>query len=451
MRIRIFQSREGDCLLLEGGDGTDATDAAGRILCDGGRSVSMRAHAAPYLSELREAGAALDLVYVSHIDQDHIEGVEHLLESAVRWMIHDFHRANGDNGVREPDVPRPPEIRNLWHNAFRDQVAHNLVAEIEELMAASAPVLLATGSPELVEAGRDMANVAASIPQALRVSRYAGAELLNIPLNKLAGSPDFDGKLLMVRDGQSPETFGSLRVTVVGPTKRELDALRRGWNNWLETADGRNGVRAVREQIARRLREFEARLLEGVPAPSLDLPGMTPYKGVTTPNIASLLLLVEEGEGEDRRRVLLTGDSHPDMILDGLEKSGVIGAAGDPLHVDVLKFPHHGSEHNMTREFGRRVSADHYLFCGDGSNSNPEITVLDQVYKSRLGPASYRARAPIARDRPFAFWFSTHPDVPGGETAHLRRIVEWAGRHEERSGGLLTCHFNREDVLDLTP
>lgn len=38
------------------------------------------------------------------------------------------------------------------------------------------------------------------------------------------------------------------------------------------------------------------------------------------PNVASLMLLVEEGA----KRVLLTGDSHPDMILAGLSAQGLL-------------------------------------------------------------------------------------------------------------------------------
>ena len=39
------------------------------------------------------------------------------------------------------------------------------------------------------------------------------------------------------------------------------------------------------------------------------------------------------------------------------------------MHVDVLKMPHHGSDRNMDRAFLERITADHYVFSGNGSTA----------------------------------------------------------------------------------
>src|SRR5829696_7201563 len=108
MKLRIFQSSKGDCLLLEGADGK-------HVLCDGGMRSSMKEHVRGELGKLREAGKKLDYVYVSHIDQDHISGVLQLLEDEFEWQLYDFHNTNG-NSIKLPKVPRPPEIGGIWHN-----------------------------------------------------------------------------------------------------------------------------------------------------------------------------------------------------------------------------------------------------------------------------------------------------------------------------------------------
>jgi hypothetical protein len=111
--------------------------------------------------------------------------------------------------------------------------------------------------------------------------------------------------------------------------------------------------------------------------------GMPAYNRVSVPNVASLVLLVEDGG----KSVLLTGDNHADMILKGLRDEGRLHEGY--FHFDVLKFPHHGATDNLlSRDFTRELSADHYVFCGDGSHSNPELEVLRRAYDSRLGPAS---------------------------------------------------------------
>ena len=140
---------------------------------------------------------------------------------------------------------------------------------------------------------------------------------------------------------------------------------------------------------------------------------------VTTPNLASLMLYVKEG----KKTLLLTGDGHYRDILKGLEQRGLLDADGN-LHVNVLKVQHHGSEHNTHADFIRRITADQYIFCGNGAHKNPDLEVLDMMINERLmhGPTS-----------PFKFWFNSSVERAGNEenAEHMRKVValvETAGR-----------------------
>ena len=73
MRLDVFQAGKGDCLLLTAKDGT-------RVLVDGGMRDDYRKHVAPALARLRRDDSALDLVYLSHIDRDHISGIPQLMD-----------------------------------------------------------------------------------------------------------------------------------------------------------------------------------------------------------------------------------------------------------------------------------------------------------------------------------------------------------------------------------
>ena len=76
MKLRIYQSDKGDCLLISG-------SAGGNILVDGGMRKSFQDHVRADLGRMAVKKEALDLVYVSHIDQDHISGVLDLLDSVM--------------------------------------------------------------------------------------------------------------------------------------------------------------------------------------------------------------------------------------------------------------------------------------------------------------------------------------------------------------------------------
>ncbi|MBI5131272.1 MAG: MBL fold metallo-hydrolase [Rhodopseudomonas palustris] len=431
MKLRIFQSDKGDCLLLEGKDG-------GRILCDGGMTTSMRTHVRDALAELRVAGEKLDYVYISHIDQDHISGVLQLLQDELEWRLFEFHGKEG-TPIREPKVPRPPEIGGIWHNGFRDQIGKN-AGDVEDLLAAVAPALLASAVPEIVELGEELQQIAVSIPEAIKVSRYASAELLGIPINQFPGSPN-SPKLLMYRDGQEPFDVGSMQLTIVGPTNDELTLLRDGWNNFLRDVKGRESIKKLRAEIKRKIEAFGAESFD-----LRDWNGIEDYKGVTTPNIASLMFMVEE----NGKRLLLTGDSQRDIILKGLELAGFLEPGH--LHVDVLKTQHHASEHNFDAEFCRQVSADNYVFCGNGSSGNPELSVIQMIYDSRLGPKAKRALAPKAEDRPFKFWFSTTSEMQAEESLQrqtFEKVEKLVEKLVQKSDGQLTAAFNNDASIEL--
>ncbi|HEX6210880.1 MAG TPA: MBL fold metallo-hydrolase [Methylomirabilota bacterium] len=437
MKLRIFQSHKGDCVLLESQDGR-------QVLCDGGMSASMTAFVAPVLSRLRSARKTLDVVYVSHIDQDHISGVLRLLRDEVEWRIFDYRRRTRHPRAIKPARPRPPEIGGIWHNSFRDQVRDN-DGRIEALLAATTPALLATGIPALREMGEAVYDIATSIPEALEVSGLAGPGLLDIPINRLPGAPG-PARLLMARPGQAAVRIGSLALTIVGPGDDELEQLREGWNTWLRENGER--VDAINDELTRRLEDLGARAPAG---PLLDLGtwnGMPDFKGVTVPNIASLMLLVEE----DGKRVLLTGDSQQDIILRGLRAAGLLGTAG--LHVDVLKVQHHGSEHNLDVEFARQVSADHYVLCGNGEHDNPDLGVLRTIAASRLGPdPAARALAPRAAGRRFTLWFSCTPakgTTSARGRAHMEKVDTLVRQLARTSRGLMRVRVNANRFVTLS-
>jgi hypothetical protein len=437
MKLRIFQSHKGDCVLLESKDGH-------RILCDGGMSAAMTDFVAPVLSRLRSAKQKIDVAYVSHIDQDHISGVLRLLRDEVEWRVFEYQRSKKNPKATKPANPRPPEIGGIWHNSFRGQVPDN-GGKIEELLAATVPALLATGVPALRDMGEAVYDIATSIPEALEVSGLAGAGLLNIPINRLPGSTE-PARLLMSRPGQGVVKIGSLALTIIGPSADELDQLREGWNTWLR--DNGERVDDINDELKRRLEEIGARATSG---PLLDLGdwnGMPDFKGVTVPNIASLMFMVEE----DGKRVLLTGDSQHDIIIRGLEAAGVLGPEG--LHVDVLKVQHHGSEHNLDEAFARQVSADHYVFCGNGEHENPDLRVIRTIVASRLGPdAGTRAIAPRAAGRPFTLWFSATAKM--GTTsakgrAHMVKVDTLVRDLARKSKGLMRVRINANRFVTLS-
>jgi beta-lactamase superfamily II metal-dependent hydrolase len=422
VKLDVFQAGKGDCLLVTAKDGT-------RVLVDGGMRADYRQHVAPALADLRKANDALDLVYVSHIDRDHISGVLQLMDDLVAWRVFDYQRGAGNSDYPEPAVPRPPEIRDLWHNAFSELISANK-GEIEKTLAARASLLATADNQEARSLALEQRELATSIAEGIELSRRASPEQLGIPVNR-----QFKKKLALVRKDAQPIQLGALTITVIGPFPRDLRKLRDEWNDWLRESQAQH--ERLRERMERDARRLEANDFDRVRgALALVASELGDRTKVTPPNLASLMLLVEEGN----RTLLLTGDGHWEDILAGLKNAGRLDDE-ERLHVDVLKVQHHGSENNLKPEFAKKVTADRYLFCANGEHGNPDPRIVQAIIDSRLGSKSLRSSAPAASGR-FKLQFNSSADATeGDERDHMRAIEKLATKAAEASSGRMTCTF----------
>ena len=305
LTLRVVQAEEGDCLILRHG-----TKQKPRfVLIDGGPRGNYAANLRPELLALAKAGHRVELMMLSHVDNDHVLGLlDFLVEQAATPVI---------------------DVGELWHNAFSSTVGAGSGGDIEPRVRA----LASAGSHAKVAAATVL-----GIGEGHRLVTEARAQ--GIPVNAA-----FGGKPILARAGQAPVTLGGLKLTVIGPTKANLEALRKKWHAWLdEREDARPEGAAMSDR--------------------------------SIPNLSSLMLLAESGG----KRLLLTGDGRGDHLVQGLEETGLL--EGGRLHVDVFKLAHHGSDRNTTRELFERITADVYVASANGKDGNPDIATLEWIVEA---------------------------------------------------------------------
>lgn len=432
MKLTVYPSGKGDCLLLESGDK--------RMLIDGGVPASFRAEVLPDLTKSKKI--PLDCIYLSHIDDDHIGGLLALVDAIYDWRVFKL-RKGKKPPAKEPRDPEPPEVLKIWHNAFTDLLGEN-AAPVSAALAETSSILSGLEAPDGIEtAVRDLhGNLAESTKQALQLSFRVGSDQLGIEVN-----PEYDGELMLFQKKQPKLKLGKTTFTLLGPFEEDLEKLRGEWDVWLRK--NRAVVTAMRSRarsdaggLITSADDFFAPLTTEAAelAAQIKAKLLGARKNVTTPNLASLMLLAEEGA----QKVLLTGDGHADDLLKGLEKSGKLDENGG-LHLRVLKVQHHGSEHNMTEDFAKRITADHYIFCGNGFATNPEEVVVETLARSRIGPAEKRSSNAEAGQK-FTFWFNSttrsaqFPD-------QMRKVKKLADRLVKESKGQMTAVFNDEKFV----
>jgi len=426
VKLEMFQSGKGDCLLLETKDGHH------RMLIDGGVRESYLDHVAPAMGVLRDNTKHLDIVCISHIDQDHIAGVLQMFDDEAAWRVHHHQLQHANLTHTAPSSPRPAEIDSVFHNSFHDQIGKNCGA-VEAMLAATAGMLSVADHPWLIQVADERRELASSIPQALKVSQRINPGQQNVPLN-----PQFDGALMLVRDESAVIELGSITLKVIGPFPEDLNRLRKDWNAWLER--NQEIVSSIRAQGGHNSQRLSASDIDHVIGPLLQASvrlgaeelSLAKELGirsrVTAPNLASLMFLAQE-HGDS---ILLTGDGHADDILKGLDHHRVLDAQGR-LHVSTLKVQHHGSEHNIHQKFCDAITADNYLFCGNGEHANPDLDVLRLIHDRRMAGDT----------RPFKFWFNSSSALSTNTAgrAHMSLVESLTAELATRAGGRLTSDF----------
>ncbi|WP_242122005.1 ComEC/Rec2 family competence protein [Sphingomonas lacusdianchii] len=155
---------------------------------------------------------------------------------------------------------------------------------------------------------------------------------LRLPMNL-----PFDDRVASVETaGSAPIEIEGLRITLLSPTSEQL---ARMWSEWEE----RRSDSAARGED---MRASAGRSTAPFPSPivveDLIAGGATDTKA---PN-GSSIAFVAEWKG---RRVLLSGDAHPDVLAASIRPLAKREGSGR-YRVDLLKASHHGSKKNTSRE-----------------------------------------------------------------------------------------------------
>ncbi len=313
LEITMLPAKEGDCLLLSYGEPNDKR----HVLIDAGRAWTWRHALKSYLAE--HAVDAIELLVVTHVDRDHIDGVLALM--------------------RDPEFDIP--VRNIWFNTYDHLLGHSItVLQDDDTLESFGAKMGEELSPLIVDRGW----------------RWNHA---------------FDGHAVAL--GRLPGNavqLGELSITLLSPDQEKLDALRPRWE--LECREAGITPGASLEEYF-----VEDDELEPFGAINVDALAETRFEDDGSPaNGSSIGMLIEY----DGRRVLLPGDAHVGILVRELRALGASEAA--PLPVDAFKIPHHGSRYNVSTELLALLDCRHYLVSTNGNYfKHPDDVAMSRLVK----------------------------------------------------------------------
>lgn len=334
-RIQMMPARYGDSLWIEYGRPSNPR----RVLIDGGLTTTYEALRARLLT-LLSSQRHFDLMVVTHVDADHIEGLITLLaDGNLQFTTDDF-----------------------WFNGWRhlSEAPRSLLGPVHgEYLSA---MISARGFPwnQSFQQG----------PAAI------GAETL-------------------------PEVTldGGMKLTLLTPDAKALKKLKRVWKREVEKAGLDPGnLPAGRARLYETPRLLPEALL-GAEGPDLEALAAKESKRDTSVANGSSIAFLAEYEGKS---CLFAGDAHPRMLANSLKR--LLAQRGqDRLSLEAFKVAHHGGSKNLSPELVELLDVQQYLFSTNGERyGHPEKETVARILTGKRDPAglafNYRSEANQAWD-----------------------------------------------------
>jgi beta-lactamase superfamily II metal-dependent hydrolase len=317
IKLHVVQAEFGDCFILESKSGNESTT----ILIDGGPYQTFKNHLKPALQKLL-LNRNIDLMILSHIDNDHIIGLLDLLVEIKNQRV---------RGTKELI-----KISKMWHNSFK-----NLLLLPDEPMQLLANIFQARS---LVERKNILESlIMKGFQQGTDLTKLLKS--LKIPINQGFG------EVIEIEDNVKFVRLKNINLHILGPTRKNLEKLRNEWKDWYTKKQQTGKTEPILIQI-------------------LDK---------SVPNLASIMFLAEI----KNRKILFTGDGLGHDVVDTLSKNAMLDQGGK-FYVDVLKVPHHGSDRNISLEFFNTVIAKYYIISANGRDDNPSLNTLRWIVESGM-------------------------------------------------------------------
>lgn len=319
----------GDCVSIE----TESKF----VLIDGGTAQSFFCWKSNVICKEK-----IDCVIVTHIDNDHVNGIIKLLQS-----------------------DSCPDIDQFYFNGAEQFFGELSISEELDRM-----------SDSKFHAISEESSIAGSLDQI----GYSEGTSLSYLLSdkKITTNPSVEGGELY-REICDSFNIGDIKFSIIGPSKSVLQELKDFWKDKL--SERRINPKIIRkshyeafEQYVKGLQEAES---NSIPIAyykekSIESLAKGEFKDdQSTTNKSSLSFLIESSG----KRLLYLSDCEAGAVTSWLDNLEI-----EKIQVDAVKISHHGSKNNTSLELLSRIASNKYLISTNGSSHNhPDLEVLARI------------------------------------------------------------------------
>ena len=344
----MFEAGNGDSFLVK-----CIGDYHTNILFDFGYSSTYKKHIEKHLKYIAEQKEELDLVVVTHIDQDHISG-------GIRFFE--------DNGPA--DMPQVIGVKEIWHNSYR----HLEMVETTKPLTEK-EINYINSNSIVVEQNREEGTTDTSGKQGSRLAA-------NLNFYGHNWNTYFDGKAVSYQK-EPIQLNDEVKITVVAPTFNELEKLKKVWKRELKIkfptielngdAIFDDAVECI--SLMKRPRHIQNLIKNTSTTNNLErLASISFPEDVDEINASSITCIVEFYG----KKMLFLGDALPSIVEAQLRD--IFDEAKFPIHFDAIKVAHHGSAKNINKKLLDIIDSEHYFISTNGKTyGHPDIETIAKI------------------------------------------------------------------------
>lgn len=345
----MFEAGNGDSFLIK-----CIGEKKTNILVDFGYSSTYKKHVENHLIDMAANKEKMDLIIVTHIDQDHISG-------GIRFFE--------DNGFA--NNPQIISVGEVWHNSYK----HLEMAETDKMLTDKERKHI-VGKSIVVEKNRTDDITDTSGKQGSRLA----ANLHNYGYSWNTG---FGGQAVLYTEEEPIHLNDEVKITVLSPTMKELTKLKKVWKDELKDKFPTIGLNndiifddAIEcISLMRRPNNVPNLMRDTSTTTNLEnLANMLFEEDIDEINASSITCIIEFMD----KKILLLGDSVSSIIETQIKK--MYKETEFPIIFDAIKVAHHGSSKNTRNELLDIIDSEHYFISTNGSvHGHPDIETIAKI------------------------------------------------------------------------
>ncbi len=328
--IEMLPAKQGDCLWIEYGTKSNPN----RILIDGG-VVGTYTILKKKIKALPEKQRYFELIVVTHVDRDHIEGIIRLLN----------------------DDKLKIKVDEFWYNGYMHvKDPNNSVYDIDET---------------------DVKDVLGPLQ-----GEYLSGLILKRGW-KSNWNKSFDGKAVAY-DGNKDLPIitlgGKMEIVLLSPSFKDLGKFLSLWERTLKGKFDPGDFKAALEDLADRsdLQPDDDDDLLGEKIPKVDFLVRSAQAKDPSKANASSIAFVASYQGAS---CLFSGDTTWSSLEISIEKR-LDEIDEDKLKIDAMKISHHGGKKNTSESLLNLIDAERYLISTNGSNyDHPDPETIARIIR----------------------------------------------------------------------